>query len=140
MATLEDVRRIAAPLPGVEEVVDGHRGGAAWRTTNGLFVWERGPSKTDLATLAGLGRTWPAGTVVGLRTDGLEAKEMLLGSLPDELFTIPHFDGYPAVLVRLDDIDRGLLAELVVDAWLVKAPRRAAKEWLATHGPEAQTH
>ena len=101
-ATIDDVRRIALGLPETIEVVDGQRGGAAWRTRSGLFVWERGPGRTDLAKLAELGRSWPDGTVVGVRTDGLDGKQALLESFPDAFFTIPHFEGYPAVLVRLD--------------------------------------
>jgi hypothetical protein len=133
-ATIEDVRKIALSLPGVQESVDGHRGGATWRTGTGVFVWERGPSKADLGKLAELGREWPAGPVVGVRTEGLDGKEALLGSFPGIFFTIPHFDGYPAVLVRLDEIDVGQLREVVTDAWLLKAPKRVAKEWLAEHG------
>ena len=53
MATLDDVRAIALSLPETHEAVDGHRGGAGWRTKDGLFAWERGPSKADLAKLAG---------------------------------------------------------------------------------------
>ena len=74
MPTLDDVRAIALSFPETIEKVDGHRGGAGWRTPDGLFVWERGPSKADLAALAALGRTWPDGPVVGVRTDGLEAR------------------------------------------------------------------
>jgi hypothetical protein len=133
-ATIEDVRTIAMALPGVHERVDGHRGGAGWRTDAGLFVWERGPSKADLSKLAELGRQWPAGPVVGVRTEGLDGKEALLGSFPGIFFTIPHFDGYPAVLVQLDRIDVDQLREVVTDAWLLKAPKRVAKEWLAQHG------
>lgn len=133
MPTLDDVRAIALSFPGTSEAVDGHRRGATWRTAAGSFVWERGPSKTDAAALATLGRTWPEGGVVGVRTDGTEAKEALLGSFPDAFFTIPHFDGYPAVLVRLDSIDGDLLREVITDAWLLKAPRRLAKEWLSAH-------
>ena len=100
----------------------------------GLFVWERGPSKADLSALAALGRTWPEGPIVGVRTEGLEGKEALLGTFPEVFFTIPHFDGYPAVLVRLDRIEVDHLREVVTDAWLLKAPRRLAKEWLTEHG------
>ncbi|MEZ3160810.1 hypothetical protein AB1K54_09730 [Microbacterium sp. BWT-B31] len=134
MATLDDVREIALGLPGTFEKVDGHRGGAGWRTAGGLFAWERGPSKADLAALAKLGRQWPEGPVIGIRTDGLEPKEALLASLPGVLFTIPHFDGYPAVLVRLDAVEREQLAELVADSWLLKAPRATARQWLAERG------
>ncbi|NYE18363.1 MmcQ/YjbR family DNA-binding protein [Microbacterium immunditiarum] len=136
MATLDDVREIALGLPGTFEKVDGHRGGAGWRTDKGLFAWERGPSKADLSKLEAQGRSWPEGPVIGIRTDGLEAKEALLASLPEVLFTIPHFDGYPAVLVRLDAVDRELLIELVTDAWIVQTPKRVADEWLAQRGIE----
>ncbi len=131
MATLEDVRTIALALPETFEKVDGHRGGASWRVKDGLFVWERGPGATDLSQLAALGREWPEGPVIGVRTDGAEGKEALLGSFPDVFFTIPHFDGYPAVLVILDRIDLDQLREVITDAWLVKAPRRLTREWLA---------
>lgn len=135
MATIDDVRAIALSLPETHEKVDGHRGGAGWRTRDGLFVWERGPRRADLAALAELGRSWPEGPVVGVRTDGLDGKQALLESFPDAFFTIPHFDGYPAVLVKLDAIDSDLLREVVTDAWLLKAPKALAKGWLRDHPP-----
>lgn len=138
MATIDDVRAIALGLPETHEAVDGHRGGAGWRTRNGLFAWERGPSKADLAKLAALGRAWPEGPVVGVRTDGLDGKQALLESFPDAFFTIPHFDGYPAVLVRLEAIDAELLREVVTDAWLLKAPTALARAWLAENPPLAE--
>ena len=73
---------------------------------------------------------------MGVRTDGLDGKEALLGSFPEIFFTIPHFDGYPAVLVRLDAIDPDQLREVITDAWLLKVPKRIAKEWLAEHGAD----
>ncbi|MFE7845652.1 MmcQ/YjbR family DNA-binding protein [Microbacterium sp. NPDC057407] len=133
MVTLDDVRQIAMALPGVEERVDGHRGGATWRTSAGLFVWERGPSKADLVALRKLGRTWPDGTVIGVHTAGMDEKQALLETYPAAFFTIPHFDGSPAVLVRLDAIDRGHLEEVITDAWLLRAPTSVAREWLETH-------
>ena len=133
MPTLDDVRAIALGFPGVQEGVDGHRGGATWGTRAAGFVWERGPTGRDLELLAALGREWPAGDVVGVRTDGLPAKQALLETYPDAFFTIPHFDGYPAVLVRLDTVDLVQLREVITDAWLMKAPKRAAKAWLAQH-------
>lgn len=138
MATIDDLRAITRSLPQTEESDHhGHGGGLAWRVgSGGAYVWERGPRKTDLASLEALGLTWPEGVVIGVRTDGEEAKAALLASFPDVVFTIPHFDGYPAVLVRLDDIAPDLLAEIVSDAWLVKAPKRLAKEWLASRGLE----
>jgi len=130
MPTLDDVRAIALSFPETIEKVDGHRGGAGWRTADGLFVWERGPSKADVTALSALGRTWPDGPDVGVRTDGLEGKEALLGTFPGVFFTIPHFDGYPAVLVRLDSIEPDLLREVITDAWILRAPKRLSKAWL----------
>ena len=138
MATLDDVRAIALSLPDTDEVVDGHRGGAAWRTRNGVFVWERTAGKVDLAQLAALGRSWPDSIVVGVRTDGLDGRQALLETFPDAFFTIPHFDGYPAVLVRLDEIELDLLREIVTDAWLLRAPKRLARDWLAAHPPASE--
>lgn len=136
MATLDDIRDLVRDLPGVEEVVDGHRGGAAWRTKAGSFVWEREPSQRDLADLAARGEVWPDMLVVGVHTEGVEEAEALIAAFPELFFTIPHFDGYPAVLLRLFPIDREQLAEVVVDAWLLRAPTTVAKKWLAEHGVE----
>lgn len=132
MVTLDDVREIAMALPGVEERVDGHRGGASWRTRAGAFVWERGPSKADLAALEKLGRAWPEAAVIGVRTDGLDEKQALLETYPEAFFTIPHFDGFPAVLVRLDAVDRDHLGEVIAEAWLLRAPASVARGWLET--------
>lgn len=136
MTSLDDVRRIALALPGVVEKTDGHRGGVGWRVPDGLFAWERPPTATDLRQLAELGRTWPDGPVIGIRTEGLEGKDALLGAFPEVFFTIPHFEGYSAVLVRLDEIDLEQLHEVVTDSWLLKAPKRVAREWLDQHPTE----
>lgn len=135
VATLDDVRAIASGFPGAIERTDGHRGGASWRMPSGVFAWERGPSRRDLDQLAALGREWPAGVVIGVRTDGLPVKEALIETYPDVFFTIPHFDGYPAVLVRLDAIEVDHLREVITDAWLLKVGKRAGQEWLAEHPP-----
>lgn len=131
MPTIEDVRTLALSLPGAVERVDGHRGEATWRTKAGPFVWVRVPGKTDLAQLAELGRAWPEGPVIGVRVDGIGTKEALLGTLPAVFFTIPHFDGYPAVLARLDEIDDEQLREVVTDAWILRVPAKVAAAWLA---------
>jgi len=136
MVSIEDVRTIALALPGAEESVSGHTGEAAWRLKSGQFAWLRGPSATDLRQLSELGREWPSGEVLAVRVADLEEKEALLAAEPDALFTIPHFDGYPGLLVRLDAVDRDRLAEIIADAWLVRAPARVAKEWLGERGLE----
>jgi hypothetical protein len=130
MATLEDVRRLALALPETGE--RNARGMAMWRVRDKLFVWERPLRASDLAAL---GDGAPAGPVLGARVEHLGAKEALLADDPAVYFTIPHFDGYPAVLARLEQIDRDELAELIVDAWLARAPKRLARAYLAEHQP-----
>ncbi len=134
MATVEDVREIALALPGVEERISGHTGEPTWRLKSGHFAWLRPPTGADLRTLAELGRSWPDEPVLGVRVADLEEKEALLASDPEVYFTIPHFDGYPGLLVRLNGVDRARLAEIVTDAWLVRAPARIARAWLADRG------
>jgi hypothetical protein len=92
-------------------------------------VWERPLRKSDLAAL---GDAAPKGAILGLRTADLEMKEALLASGPDAVFTIPHFDGYPAVLVQLDNISAKNLKQLVGEAWLARAPERAVRDYLAS--------
>lgn len=128
MANWNDVRRIASELPGTSEVTS--RGSAQWRVDNRNFTWERPLRKTDLAAL---GEDAPQGPILGVRVADLGVKEALLADAPDVCFTIPHFDGYPAVLVLLDRIESAELAELLVEAWLDRAPKRLAKEYQERH-------
>ncbi|MBX3142616.1 MAG: hypothetical protein KF813_02580 [Trueperaceae bacterium] len=130
MATLDDVRRIALELP---EVFEEAGGSFAWRTKKGLVVWQRGPRKSDLVQLEKLGRAWPDATVVAVRVTGDDDKQMLLAAYPESVFTIPHFDGYPAVLVRLDTTDDELLRDLIVEAWKLRVTRRQIEQWLASN-------
>jgi hypothetical protein len=92
-----------------------------------LFVWERPLRRSDLEAL---GDAAPDGPILGARVEHLIAKEALLADAPDVLFTTPHFDGYPAVLVRLDRISVVDLEEVVVEAWLARAPKRLAQRYL----------
>jgi hypothetical protein len=136
MVSIDDVRVIALAFPGAVEAVSGHTGAAAWRLKSGQFAWLRGPSATDLRQLAELGREWPEGAVLAVRVADLGEKEALLAAEPEALFAIPHFNGYPGLLVRLDVVDRERLVELITDAWLVRAPAKVAKEWLRERGLE----
>ena len=127
MATWNTVRRYALALPGALE--ETSYGSAAWKVNKKLFVWERPLRKSALAAL---GETAPTGAILGVRTPDLEMKEALLLSAPQVVFTTPHFDGYPAVLVQLDKISAKSLKELIVEAWLARAPERSVREYLAT--------
>lgn len=134
MATIEDVRRLALSFPRVVEKTTGHGGGASWCTSAGRLAWERGPRKHDLEQLAALGRRWPTGTIIGIRVEDEQAKAALIQTYPEVFFTIPHFDGFPAVLTRVEAIDEQLLRETLTDAWLLRVPATVARAWLAEHG------
>ena len=125
MATWDDVRRLALALPETTRALARQR---RWRVKDKLFVWERPLRKSDLEAL---GDAAPDGPILGARVEHLVAKEALLADDPSVYFTTPHFDGYPAVLVRLEEIGLEDLEELVVEAWLARAPKRLAKEYLS---------
>jgi len=125
-ATLADVRRLAMALPEVTEKLSWGRVG--WRVRDKGFVWDRPLGKADRAAL---GDAAPDGEILGVRVTDEGEKSALIASEPDVFFTIPHFDGYPAVLFRLDLIEPDELAELVTDAWLLMAPKRLAADFLA---------
>ena len=130
MATWDDVRSIALGLPETSERAgrDGLRG---WRVKDKGFVWERPLRKSDLAAL---GAAAPDGPILGARVPDVGAKEALIADNPDVYFTTPHFDGYPAILVRLDRIAMPELAELIIEAWIMQAPKRVSKAYLDEHG------
>ncbi|MFL5838954.1 MAG: MmcQ/YjbR family DNA-binding protein [Thermoleophilaceae bacterium] len=125
MAGWDDVRRIALALPETSEQVS--RDLASWRVRDKGFVWERPLRAADIRAL---GDRAPAGPILGARVEHLVAKEALLADDPDVFFTTPHFDGYPAVLVRLDEITVEDLEEVIVEAWLARAPKRLAQEYV----------
>jgi hypothetical protein len=129
MASFEDVRRIALSLPETGERVS--RDLRQWHVKDKLFVWERPLRRSDLEAL---GDAAPAGPILGVRVEHLGAKEALLASEPDVCFTTPHFDGYPAVLVRLERVAPDVLEELVVEAWLARAPQRLAEAYVDAAG------
>ena len=120
-------------MPDTDETLS--RGMRFWRVAARpkpkLFVWERPLRASDLRAL---GDDAPDGPILGARVEHLGAKEALIADDPAIYFTTPHFDGYPAVLVRLEQIARDELEELVVDAWLARAPTHLAHAYLAERG------
>ena len=126
MATWDDVRRIALGLPEVVEV-EARAGTAAWNVRDKGFLWERPLRPRDREAL---GDAAPDGPVLAAHVPDLGAKEALIADDPATFFTTPHFNGYPAVLVRLDVITVEELRELAVEAWLARAPKRLAKSYL----------
>ena len=122
MARWQDVSRIALALAGTEERIA--RGNRQWRVAEKLFVWERPLRPGEIAAL---GERAPSGPVLGARVESLAAKEALIEDDPHVFFTTPHFDGYAAVLVRLDLIATDDLKDLITEAWLARAPARLVK-------------
>jgi hypothetical protein len=125
MAAWEDVARIALDLPETSEGLS--RGTRHWRVKDKGFVWERPLRRADLEAL---GDAAPDGSILGARVEHLVAKEAMLADNPAVFFTTPHFDGYPAVLVRLERIGEEELREVVVEAWLARAPAKLVKAFL----------
>jgi hypothetical protein len=127
MASWEDVAEIATALPEVaEEPIHGNR---AWKVRKKLFTWERPLRAKEVEQLADAAP--PANApILGVRVPDEEAKQALLSSEPEIYFTTPHFDGHLSVLILLDRIPREELEEVVVEAWLSRAPKRAAAAYL----------
>jgi hypothetical protein len=141
MANADDVRRLALALPHVEEIDSD---GFDFRVAGKGFVWsypERRPGRPRLI------RTDVAVLFVG---DEAEKQALLLGE-PHLFFTTPGYDGWPLVMLRLAKVDRARLAELVTDAWRMRAPdalvaevdeaqlQEIARPDLAGGSPEAAT-
>ena len=135
MATWRDVQRLALTLPGtVEETTSG--GNRAWTVNKKFVAWERPLRKADLNAL---GPAAPTGAILGVRTPDLEMKEVLLASNPSVYFTTPHFDGYPAVLIRLGKIGTQELKQVLIEAWLMRAPKREVTKYLQGQAPAHNT-
>ncbi|WP_183096419.1 MmcQ/YjbR family DNA-binding protein [Nocardioides stalactiti] len=126
--TLDDVAALATALPEVTETVlmgDWQ----AWAVKGKTFAWERPFSKADLKRYGD--ETPPSLPVLAVRTDGLVEKEAILADPPEGVFTIPHFNGYAAVLVELDRVGVDDLRELVVSGWFAMAPKKLADSYRA---------
>jgi hypothetical protein len=129
VATFDDVAKLALALPETSERQS--RDMRQWIVGGKLFVWERPLRRPDLEAL---GDAAPRGPVLGARVEHLVAKEALLANDPDVFFTTPHFDGKPMILVQLDRIAPDDLEEVVVEAWLARAPPRLADEFSRGQG------
>jgi hypothetical protein len=134
MASWEDVAAIALALPEVAE--EPSYGERAWKVRKKTFAWERPVRPKEVEHLGGFEPEGaaPSGEILAVRVADEEAKQALVSSEPEIYFTTSHFDGYPAVLIRLERIGRVELEEVVIEAWLAKAPKRVAAAYLAEGG------
>ena len=118
---------MAMELPDVEE---GERHGTrSWSVAGKVFAWERSFSKADVRRFGD--KPVPDGPIVAVRVEDLGEKEAVLAAGHRGFFTIPHFDGYAAVLIQLKAVGKRPLREALVDGWLACAPANLANEFIA---------
>jgi hypothetical protein len=124
MASWADVERLALALPETAE--GSSRGLRRWQVKGKTFVWDRPLREKELEAL---GDRAPDGPILVFRVEDEGAKEAMLADESGAYFTTPHFDGYAIVLARLDLVGFEELREIVVEAWLARAPKRLAKAY-----------
>jgi hypothetical protein len=125
VATWDDVARIVGELPLTSE-----QSPRDWRVGKKLLAWERPLRPSDREALVMNGSEPPEGDILGVRVSDEGVKFALVADEPRVYFTTPHFDGYPAVLVKLAEIEARDLEELITEAWLTQAPKKLVQEFL----------
>lgn len=126
MVGVDEAARMALNLP---EVTEGERHGhRAWSVAGKAFAWERPFSKADIRRFGDA--CPPDGPVLAVRVADLGEKEAVLATHRRAFFTIPHFDGYAAVLIQLKAVTNRALREAIVDAWLACAPPDLANSFI----------
>jgi hypothetical protein len=124
VATWDDVARIVGELPLTCE-----QSPHDWRVGKKLLAWERPLRVSDREALLASGTEPPEGDILGVWVSDEGVKFALVADEPRVYFTTPHFDGYPAVLVKLAEIDVRGLEELITEAWLTRAPKKLVQEF-----------
>jgi hypothetical protein len=118
VVSVEEVARMASALP---EVTEGERHGhRTWFVRGKAFAWERAFSKADIRRFGDA--PVPKGPILAVVVEDLGEKEAVLAAQPTAFFSIPHFDGYAAVLIRLEKVTKRALRDALQDGWLACAP------------------
>jgi hypothetical protein len=124
MARWAEVEKLALALP---ETAEGEsRGLRQWQVKGKAFVWDRPLRPKEIEAL---GDAAPDGPILAAWVEDVGVKAAILGDDPDVYFTTSHFDNYAIVLARLERLGPEELRELVIEAWLARAPKRLAKEY-----------
>ena len=126
MATIDEAAEIASGLP--EVTISERYGNRTWLVAGKHFAWERPFSKADIKRFGDASP--PDGPILAVKVADLGEKEAVLGAGIKGVFTIPHFDGFPAVLVQLNKVGKRALREAITDAWLACAPPKLADQFL----------
>lgn len=122
MVTIAEAARLAKQLPDV--TTGTSRGNRTWVVGGTAFAWQRPFSKADVRRFGTA--PVPAGPILAVRVADLRAKAAILAAGARGVFTIPHFEGYAAVLIELDVVPKRALERLLADAWLACAPAAVA--------------
>jgi hypothetical protein len=129
MVSVDEVARMALDLP---EVAEGERHGTrTWLVAGKAFAWERPFSKADIRRFGDASP--PDGPILAVRVEDLGEKEAVLAAQPKSFFTIPHFDGYSAVLIQLKTVTKRAVREAIIDGWLACAPPDLANAYVEQH-------
>lgn len=125
MITLDAAAALARALPEVVEAE--RRGSLVWSVGGKSFAWERPFTKADIKRFGD--SPVPEGVIVAARVADLGEKDAVLAANRGAFFTIPHFDGFAAILIRLSEVTENALRDALIDAWLCRAPEPLAKQY-----------